>query len=205
MKVNKKPMSVWQKIFYLLSFIFLIGAFIYLGTKNFDTPPRKLTDQEAFTKEYKITKDNLYIYKSGQEVLEILNTGSGIIFMGYSENKWSSIIAEVLNEVASNLGLKELYYYNFKKDRSNNNSYYENIVNQLKPFLPILDNDVVNIYAPAVLIVKNGEIIYFDDETSIMRGEKNISEYWTVEKKHLKKEEYQQALQKFLEKKKIYE
>ena len=35
MIVEKPKMPLWQKIFYIISAIFLIGAFIYLGNKNY--------------------------------------------------------------------------------------------------------------------------------------------------------------------------
>ena len=44
MKVKKKPMPMWKKIFYVKSFIFLLWAFIYLGTKNYNAHQRELTD-----------------------------------------------------------------------------------------------------------------------------------------------------------------
>ena len=74
-------MPWYQKVFYTISFIFLFAAFIYLGTKNFNAPIRKLTDQESFTQEFGITSDNLYVYKTAKEVLELMYTGSGIVFL----------------------------------------------------------------------------------------------------------------------------
>ena len=73
MQVERAPMPVFQKIIYLFSFIFLIAAFIYLGTKNFNAPVRNLTDQESFTKEFGITSDNVFKYKTGKEILETMN------------------------------------------------------------------------------------------------------------------------------------
>jgi len=198
MKVQKKPMPWYQKCFYILSFIFLIGAFIYLGTKNFNTPNKKLTDQECFTEEYGITVENHFVYKSSKEILETMNTGSAIIFMAYPENKWGSTIAEVLNETVEEYQINEIYYYNFKKDRSNNNHYYENIVKLLTPYLPVLDTETTNIYAPTVFFVKEGEIIAFDDETSIVRGEQSIENYWTERKLNQKKEQYKSYIKKYI-------
>ncbi len=198
MKVKKSPMVWYQKLFYIISFLFLIGAFMYLGTKDFNTQNKKLTPQESFTEEYGITTNNVYIYKNAKEILETINTGSGIIFMAYKENKWSSIIADLLNEVAKEEGIKEIYYYNFKKDRSNNNHHYENIVKLLTPYLKVLDSETTNIYAPTVLIIKNGEIQYFDDETSIVRGDTSIENYWSSKKKIEKKAEYKKEIEKYL-------
>ena len=199
MKAERKPMATWQKIFYFISFVFLIVAFIYLGTKNYNTPKRSLTDQESFTQEYGISSDNVFVYKSASEVLETLNTGTAIIFMAFPENKWSSSYADMLNEVALKFGVEEIYYYNFKNDRSNNNHYYENIVNQLAAYIQILDNDETNIYAPTVLFVRDGEIIGYNDETSIMHGDTSVDEYWTAEKRSQKIVDFGVYFQKYLE------
>ena len=62
-------MPLFQKIFYIISFIFLIWAFIYLGTKNYNAPIKKLSDAESFTKEFGITSDNRFKYKNAKETL----------------------------------------------------------------------------------------------------------------------------------------
>ena len=62
MKVKKAPMPLWQKIIYILSFVFLFWAFIYLGTKEYNAPVKELSDSESFTKEFGITSDNVYDY-----------------------------------------------------------------------------------------------------------------------------------------------
>ena len=107
MQVERSPMPVFQKVIYILSFIFLIAAFIYLGTKNFNAPVRNLTDQESFTKEYGITSDNVFYYKTGKEILETMNTGTAIIFFAFPENMWSHTYADMLNEVAKYFGIKK--------------------------------------------------------------------------------------------------
>ena len=199
MQVERAPMPVFQKIIYLFSFIFLIAAFIYLGTKNFNAPVRNLTDQESFTKEFGITSDNVFKYKTGKEILETMNTGTAVIFFAFPENMWSHTYADMLNEVAKYFGIEEIYYYNFKNDRSVNNSYYENIVDQLDAYLPTLDTDIKNLYAPTLILVKDGEIIAYDDETSILHGSLSVNDYWTMEKQEEKKVEFGVYFQKFLE------
>ena len=199
MKVKKAPMPLFQKIIYIASAIFMIIAFIYLGTKEYNTPIRNLTDQESFTKEFGITTDNIYDYKTASEILEIMNTGTGVIFFAFPENIWSHTYADLLNDVAKYYGLDAIYYYNFSDDRSVNNSYYENIVDQLSAYLPVLDNEVQNLYAPTMIMVKDGEIVAYDDETSIMHGVVSVDDYWTREKQESKRVEFGVYFKKFLE------
>ena len=127
MKVNKPKMSIWQKVFYIISFILLIVAFIYLGTKNYDNDNKKISDSEKFTLEFGVPQNNVFKYKKNREILETLNTGSAIIFMAFPENDWSRYYASILNEVAIKQNISEIYFYNFYEDRINGNYYYENI------------------------------------------------------------------------------
>lgn len=191
-------MPWFQKVFYVISFIFLFAAFIYLGTKNYNAPIRKLSDQESFTQEYGITSDNIYVYKTSQEVLELLNTGSGIIFFAFPENEWSHVYADLLNEVGKSYGIDEIWYYNFYKDRNNDNYYYNNIVRILNAYVPVTDTGEKDLYAPSFVIVREGEIIGYDDETSIVSGDVTVDDYWTMEKQQKKKVELGVLFQKYL-------
>ena len=193
MKTNKPKMSIWQKGFYLISFILLIGAFVYLGTKSYEKES-KISDSEKFTLDFGAPQNNVFKYKKNSEILETLNTGSALIFMGFPENSWTSYYADLLNEVAIKENIDEIYFYNFYNDRKNGNYYYENIVNYLTSYVTILDDETKNIYSPTFLIVKDGHVLYFDSETSVMNGEHTIKEYWTVEKRKLKSEEIRNAI-----------
>ncbi len=197
MNVKKKKMTLVQKIFYIFSFIFLIGVFIYLGTKDY-TPKKTETDAQIFTKEYGITEDNVFTERDSKTILELLNSGSGIIFIGFPENIWSASIADILNESAKKMNIDTIYYYNLEQDRKEHNYYYEHMIEILMPYLKVLDNEDVDIYAPTVLIVKNGEVIYFDDETSIVMGDMTVANYWTETKTYQKGLEYMQAMNEFL-------
>ena len=111
----------------------MVYLFAYLGTKEYKT---EVTDNVRFSNEYKdISKNNLYVYANENKILDILNGKSGILFMGFPSNIWSHYYAEYLNEVALRYEIKEIYYYNFSKDRQMNNNVYNTIVNKLKEHL----------------------------------------------------------------------
>ena len=59
MEIKKAPMPLFQKVVYIASAIFMIAAFIYLGTKDYTAPIKDFNDQESFTKEFGITKQKL--------------------------------------------------------------------------------------------------------------------------------------------------
>ncbi len=199
MKVKKKPMPIVQKVFYVLSFFFLIFAFCYLGMKDYTPPISHVDDAAKFTEEYGITSQNVFHYKTSKEILELLNSGSGIIFLCYPENSWCSSYADLLNDIAIQNKVKEIYYYNISQDRTFNQRYYENIVKILESYLPVIEDNETNIYVPALILVKDGEIIKYDDETAIVKGKTSVTDYWTNERKMQKRNEMSLWFKQFLE------
>lgn len=186
-----------KNIIKLLIFMVMIYLFAYLGTKEYKT---EVTDNVRFSNEYKdISKNNLYVYANENKILDILNGKSGILFMGFPSNIWSHYYAEYLNEVALRYEIKEIYYYNFSKDRQMNNNVYNTIVNKLKEHLSFDDNGNMDLSAPTVVIVKNGEILYFDDEITYLKGEVSPEEYFTDSRKNLIKTNFDIAIKSFKE------
>ena len=52
----------------------------------------------------------------------------------------------------------------------------------LSDYLYELDNGNIHILTPALIFVKDGKIMYFDDETAIERNNLTPDYYWTEEK-----------------------
>ena len=126
-----------------------------------------------------VSKDNVFKYVSAVEVNAALKD-SAIIFMGYPENIWSGYYANILNQAAKDAGIKEILYYDFYQDRENRNATYQSIVLSLSNYLMTLDNGEQEIYAPSLVVVKNGKILAFDNETSFVKGNIEPKNYWTV-------------------------
>lgn len=186
-----------RNIIKLFIFVGMVYLFAYLGTKDYKT---NVSDNIRFSSEYKdITKNNVYVYANENKVLEVLNGKSGILFMGFPSNIWSHYYAEYLNEVALNYEIEEIYYYNFSKDRQMNNNVYNSIVLKLKEYLSFDDNGNMDLSAPTVVIVKNGEILYFDDEITHLKGEVSPEEYFTDSRKNLIKTNFDVAIKSFKE------
>ncbi len=197
MNFSKPRMSLVQKISYVVIFILLIVAFIYLGTKDYGAVSNAIPDSLRFTEEFGISQDNVFVYKNRSQILEALNHDSAFIFMASSINEWSSYYASLLNDVAHKENVKEIYYYDFYADRLNNNRYYENIVDYLSSYTTILDDGSSDIYSPTFVIVKNGKVLFFDNETAVMSGEHTIKEYWTTSRVNSKKESLANAFKLF--------
>lgn len=197
-KIKEKPkMPTFQKVLYIIWFIIMVYLFIILGTKDYHVPINKLNDKDSFNKEYNLNIDNIFVYKNGKEALNILNS-NGILFMAYPENIWSDEYATILNRICKKYGITEIGYYNFKAARSVSNRDYLNIVNRLKSYNFVTDNGVSNIYSPTVVFAKNGNIIYYDNETSIIKGNITPEEYWTNSKILNKEAEFEYYLNIYL-------
>lgn len=148
------------------------------------------TDAQKFAKEYStITEDNYFVYRTGEEIIKILEHGTGVVYLGFPECPWCQAYVPMLNEVADIEGLEKIYYYNILEDRKNNTDLYKRIVNITKDYLKYDEEGNERIYVPAVIIVLEGKIIGFDDETSYdTKGYELPEDYWTEEeRKELKK------------------
>ncbi len=157
--------------------ILIIIGFIFVGTRDFTE--EVVVDNLRFDQEYSnVSSQNVFKYATAIEVYAALNNDA-IIFMGYNENIWSGYYADLLNEAAKESGIKEILYYDFYEDRENKNATYQSIVLALGNYLYTLDDGSKEIYAPTLVIVKDGKIIAFDSTTSITKGNINPDEYWT--------------------------
>lgn len=191
--MNKKVKKILQG----LLFILIIIAFIYVGTKDFDT--EVVIDNERFDQDYtNVSKDNVFKYVNAVEVYSTLNDNA-IIFMGYPTNKWSGYYANILNEAAKASGIEEILYYDFYDDRENGNATYQSIVLSLTNYLLTLDDGSQEIYAPTLIIIKDGNIIGFDQETAFTKGNVDPEEYWDELRTGLKYNTFQTMFKEYLE------
>lgn len=185
-----------QMVIYGIIFILLIGAFIYLGTKDFSND---IPDNKRFAEEFSmVDEENVFEYVNATDVRGIVSDKSGIILFG-TKNEWVNYYAYMVNEVAKNTGVKKVYYYNFVKNRQDNNGTYEDIVEKLSNYVTYNDRGSKDIYAPALLVVKNGVVEYFDDETAFVKGKVTPSVYWNYNEQSRKEQELKGVFEKYLE------
>lgn len=166
--------------------IFLIIIVAVVGTiliyKHFD---KKVIDNKSVTKfsdEYTLVdKDNVFVYSNIDEIANMIENGTGIIFIAYPECPWCQRYAMYLNEVAKENNIKEIYYLNIKHDRQINSSKYSKIARLLENYLYSDDTGKAKIFVPDLIFVKNGKIIANDNETAITMASMDIETYWTEE------------------------
>lgn len=155
--------------------ILLLGVYFFIKSKE-------QTDAEKFAEEYTlITEENVFVYKDIDEIIEILENGTGIVYLGFPECQWCQYYVNILNEVAKEKGLNEVYYFNILEDRKNNTEKYQKIVSILSGYLYFDAEGNERVMVPDVTAVKDGVIIGHDNETSNI-SEGTPKEYWTDDK-----------------------
>lgn len=185
MNLNKIFKSKKQKIVYLILFSVMLIAFVYLGTVNFKELE---TDAEKFSNEFSsVSEDNVFVYSTASEVLDYIENGDAIILFGSNLNDFTENYAYIINEIAkegikqddSEFYISKILYYDFIEDRTNNNGNYELIVEQLNSYLLTDDLGNTEIYAPTLVIIKDGEVLYINEDINFVSGNITPDEYWT--------------------------
>lgn len=64
-----------------------------------------------------INEDNPIKYSDYDEIIEVINNGTGIIYLGYPECPWCRSALPVLLEAASDYNIDTIYYLNMKNER----------------------------------------------------------------------------------------
>ena len=165
----------------VISTVFL---FILLSKNNNDNlNENNISDSEKFANEYnKVSNNNVFVYKSLDEINNILKNGTGIVYLGFPECPWCQEYVKYLNEEAISYGVEKIFYFNILEDRKNNTIQYQETVKLLEEYLQYDDEGNKKIYVPAVISVNNGKITGFDDETSWdTKNYKTPEEYWENE------------------------
>ena len=79
-KKNKKLYIIIGVILFLACSIGFYIGFTSVGTKD--------TDAKKFASEYPVDKDNVFVYRTLEEINNILENGTGLIFLGFPECPW---------------------------------------------------------------------------------------------------------------------
>jgi hypothetical protein len=166
---------------YIVLFALLIGAFIYIGEKDFKEEAN-ITDGQRFANDYNIDENNMFKYSYGSEIVDVIKNKTGIIYLGFASNEWARYYIKYAYSMFKLNEIKQVYYYDIQKDRNVSSKYYRELQGLLSSYLYELDSSETKIYTPALIFVKDGKIIHYDDETSINRKDLKPSDYWTDER-----------------------
>ena len=147
------------------------------------TPSANTSDSAKFKSEYpRVAANNRFVYASDKEVLDIFDSGSGVVFLGFPQCPWCQRLSEYVDRAARAEGIDKIYYLNIRDARASNNEVYQKLVKKLEPYLDKDDNGKSRIFVPDVSIVKNGKIIGRYKEESTGNDDITPDKYWTSER-----------------------
>lgn len=138
----------------------------------------EVKDNVKFAEEYtNVSEDNPFVYRNVDEIINILEKGTGVVYLGFPKCPWCQAYIPYVNEVAKKVGIEKIYYFNILEERKNNTEKYQKIVDILKEYLQNDEEGNKRIYVPALIVVKEGKIVDFDDQTDT-NGYDNPTDYW---------------------------
>lgn len=185
-----------KRIMILVSVIILFMIGVVSLVLFLKKDKKTVSDMEKFSAEYhEVAKNNVFVYRNIDEIINILEKGTGIVYLGFPECKWCQRYTKYLNEVAMDMGISKIYYYNIREDRKLNTENYQKIVSILENYLQNDEEGNKRIYVPSVIALKKGEIVGFDDETAWDTKEfETPDEYWNTDEVNDLKEKLEKMI-----------
>lgn len=157
-----------------------VGLFFLFNKEDEEVIIEK-TDAGRFAEEYtQVNDDNVFVYRTIDEIIKIMENGTGVVYLGFPECPWCQSYVKYLNEVAKTVGIEEIYYFDILEERQNNTEEYQKVVKLLGNALEYDEEGNHRVYVPNVSFHVNGKLIGNDLETAYdTKGFENPSDYWT--------------------------
>lgn len=168
---------------FLLGAILIVIGLILLYFFFIRKDDNKETDAQKFKNEYnKVSDNNPFVYRNIDQIINILEKGTGVVYLGFPECPWCQAYVPYVEEVAKKVGIDKVYYFNILEDRKNNSEKYQKIVKILNEYIPNDEEGNKRVFVPALITVKDGKILLFNDETSLdTKGYEKPEDYWKNE------------------------
>ena len=104
-----------KKIIIVIGVVLVIALGV-LGYLYLNKEKNTNIDGKKFAEEYtSVTKDNVFVYRSAEEIINILEHGTGVVYLGFPECPWCTAYVPYLNEVAKANDVDKVYYYNINR------------------------------------------------------------------------------------------
>lgn len=146
----------------------LLGA-ILVGIMTFGIYQYLKSDGEKFKAEYEalnnenvninISKNNPIKYVTLDEVFDIIQNKTGVIYFGFPGCPWCRNMIPVLFEAAKNNNIDTIYYFNPRDIRKSDNEDYNKLKEILNEYLSEDENGQKVLYVPDVYFIKDGKIV----------------------------------------------
>lgn len=174
----------------------LIGAVILLavvvGGASWYWLANKTTESQTtdvvsnvFRDQYpKVAEDHRFVISNPEEVLKIIDSGSGMVFLGFPGCPWCQQLAPIVDEAARAEGIDSIYYLNIQQSRADNDETYQKLIDKLKDYLPADEDGNPRISVPDVTTYRNGEVVGRFEQEATAEGEQVTPDtYWTTERR----------------------
>lgn len=106
-----------------------------------------------------IDESNSIKYVDFDEVINILTTGTGVIYFGFPGCPWCRNMIPVLFDVADTNNIDTIYYYNPRDIRTSGEDDYQQLIKLLENYLEIDEDNNKRLYVPDVYFVRDGQIM----------------------------------------------
>lgn len=156
-----------------------------------------ITDAEKFSVEYEVSKENPFNYAKIDEVLQVFEDGTGIVFFGNPDSDWSKESAKILEEALEYKNVSEkVYYYNPVRIRDDNTEEYQILVEKLFDYLEDDNDENPYLYIPDIYFVHNGKILGHNNDLASMEG--YVDEVMTTKRREEVKDKYIELLNEYI-------
>ena len=173
--------------------------------KEYESLNGQANDAGVLHKEITIPEENPMIYATGEEVIDMLENGTGIVYFGFPECPWCRAALPVLLEAAEEELMTKILYYNNKEQRDTRelletggnritvegSSEYYYILNVLGEYASAYegmnDETIKRLYYPSVVFVYEGKILGLQESLASEEGidprQDLTSDQWNALKK----------------------
>ena len=187
--------KIVRKIIYFILFAILIAGFIYLGEKYKGNSDTKVYTIEDY---YPGIDTNIFEVINGSKFINVLkDKGNHLVLVGSSKSIYSQKYILEIKSIMEDLDVTKVLYYDSYSDKSQKNSNYYEIRKLLDGYLTVTDGSKRNLLAPSFYIINNGEIKYYNTETSAMKNTDNPEKYWIEAKEIEFASEISSAINKY--------
>lgn len=146
-----------------------------------------------------LSDDTAIVRVTSEEALATLNSGTGVVMLGFPACPWCQGLMPVLDQASKNAGLERIEYVDIRQSRQDEDEAYQNLVARLGEFLPMGDDGSPRIFVPDMTVVKDGQVIYrYRSESDLPADERTPDTYWTEERTERVTRELESELAKIL-------
>ena len=182
MKINKNTTIGLIAIVCLI--IGASWAIISIGNSTNKGQTNQVIEDKFISQYPKVTSGHKFVYAEPAEILDIIDGGDGVVFLGFPECPWCQQLVPIMQEAAQSEKIDKIYYLNIKESRANNDEVYQKLVTKLQDYLPKDDDGNPRISVPDVTAYRGGQIVGRFEQEATNDGEQVTPDtYWTSERK----------------------